>query len=376
MVNKSPCFLAVKYNQTLKNRGAISNPEGRFEKTVSERFDDGWDLEEERLPPLETLLIPETSKSIITHNDSPDLRFNQSINPYRGCEHGCIYCYARPSHAYMNFSPGIDFETKIVYKKDAATLLKNALNAPRYRCETLVLGANTDPYQPAESKLTITRRILEVLLAHRHPVVIITKNAMIERDLDLLSEMARLNLVKVAVSVTSLSPQLKHIMEPRTSAPSGRLRAIRQLTERGIPVQAMVAPVIPMINDMELEQILNAVSDAGARYASYVLVRLPYEVKILFREWLTEHFPDRADHVMSLINQMRGGKDYDATFGKRMRGEGEYAKLLQTRFRLACKRYQLNCQPASELALHHFRKRPEKEGPHQLTLWDEYWGGE
>ncbi|KTD46960.1 Radical SAM superfamily protein [Legionella rubrilucens] len=363
----------MKYNQTHKNRGAFSNPEGRFEKTVSERFDDGWDGEEERLPPLETLLLPETSKSIITRNDSPDLGFNQSINPYRGCEHGCIYCYARPSHAYMNLSPGIDFETKIFYKKDAATVLGNALNAPRYQCEPIVLGANTDPYQPAESKLTITRRILEVLLLHRHPVAIITKNAMIERDLDLLSEMARLNLVKVAVSVTSLSPQLKHIMEPRTSAPSGRLRAIRQLTEHGIPVRAMVAPVIPMINDMELEQILKAVKDAGALHASYVLVRLPYEVKTLFREWLTKHFPDRAGHVMSLINQMRGGKDYDATFGKRMRGEGEYANLLETRFRLACKRYQLNAEPAPQLALHHFRKRPEKEGAHQLSWWDEQW---
>lgn len=358
-------------NQTLKNRGAFNNPEGRFEKTTSERFDDGWGMEEDSLPPLETSLLPETSKSIITRNDSPDLGFNQSINPYRGCEHGCIYCYARPSHAYMNLSPGIDFETKIFYKKDAATVLKNTLNAPRYRCETIVLGANTDPYQPVESKLNITRSLLEVLLEHRHPVAIITKNAMIERDLDLLSEMAGLNLVSVAVSVTSLSPQLKHIMEPRTSAPAGRLKAIRQLTGHGIPVRAMVAPVIPMINDMELEHILNAVKDAGAAHASYVLVRLPYEVKTLFREWLAKHFPDRADHVMSLINQMRGGKDYDAAFGKRMRGEGEYANLLETRFRLACKRYQLNNLPAPELARHHFRKLPNHEGPQQLSLWDD-----
>ncbi|KTC99175.1 PA0069 family radical SAM protein [Legionella erythra] len=358
-------------NQTLKNRGAFSNPEGRFEKTTSERFDDGWGMEEDSLPPLETSLLPETSKSIITRNDSPDLGFNQSINPYRGCEHGCIYCYARPSHAYMNLSPGIDFETKIFYKKDAATVLKNTLNAPRYRCETIVLGANTDPYQPVESKLNITRSLLEVLLEHRHPVAIITKNAMIERDLDLLSEMAGLNLVSVAVSVTSLSPQLKHIMEPRTSAPAGRLKAIRQLTGHGIPVRAMVAPVIPMINDMELEHILNAVKDAGAAHASYVLVRLPYEVKTLFREWLAKHFPDRAEHVMSLINQMRGGKDYDAAFGKRMRGEGEYANLLETRFRLACKRYQLNNLPAPELARHHFRKLPNHEGPQQLSLWDD-----
>ncbi|KTD23469.1 Radical SAM superfamily [Legionella lansingensis] len=360
--------MAANNKFTTKNRGAISNPEGRFETTAYEAFDDGWGLEEDILPPLETFLLPEASKSVISRNDSPDIGFEQSINPYRGCEHGCIYCYARPSHAYMNLSPGLDFETKIFYKVDAAKLLTQELNKSKYICKPIMLGANTDPYQPAESKLKITRSILEVLQEHRHPVVIITKNSLIERDIDILAEMAKDNLVKAAVSITSLSRELKYIMEPRTSAPCARLRAVKHLSQNAIPVRVMVAPIIPMINDVEMEKIMQAASEAGATYASYVLIRLPYEVKDLFKEWLAKHFPQRAEHIMSLIRQMRGGKDYDSTFGKRMRGEGEFANLIETRFKLACKRFNLNTKPSSELSVEKFRKIEQGK---QLSLWDD-----
>ncbi|KTD09385.1 PA0069 family radical SAM protein [Legionella jamestowniensis] len=362
----------MKKNIPTKNRGSLSNPEGRFESKVYEPFEDGWALEEEELPPLETFLFPEASKSVITRNDSPDLGFEQSINPYRGCEHGCIYCYARPSHAYMNLSPGLDFETKIFYKVDAEKLLREELNKPKYRCKPIVLGANTDPYQPAESKLKITRSILEVLREHRHPVIIITKNSLIERDSDILQEMAKDNLVRVAVSITTLSTQLKHIMEPRTSAPSARVKVVKHLSEHHIPVRVMLAPIIPMVNDVEIEKILQTTSEAGAEYASYVLIRLPYEVKDLFKEWLAQHFPQRAEHIMSLIRQMRGGKEYDATFGKRMRGEGEFANLIETRFRLACKRFNLNKKPLVELSVDQFKKtREEQPVTNQLNLWNE-----
>ena len=354
---------------TTKNRGALSNPEGRFETTRYEHFADGWDLEEETLPEIETFLLSETAKSIISHNDSPDLPFEQSINPYRGCEHGCIYCYARPSHAYVNLSPGIDFETKIFYKENAAQLLSKTFEKASYRCKTIVLGANTDPYQPAEASLKITRSLLEVFKEYKHPVSIITKNSLIERDLDLLTALAKDNLVSVALSVTTLSKELKRTMEPRTSMPTARLRAIKRLTEHGIPVRVLVAPVIPMINDIELEKILEAVSQAGAKHANYVLLRLPHEVKDLFREWLDEHFPQRASHVMSLIQQMRGGKDYDSTFGKRMSGEGIFASLLKKRFHLACQRYHLNKTPAQALNVTQFERK--MAGGKQLLLWDE-----
>lgn len=351
---------------TLKNRGALSNPDGRFEKEQYEKFDDGWDLLEDELPPLETLLLPEKGKTIITRNNSPDIGFDQSINPYRGCEHGCIYCYARPSHSYMNLSAGIDFETKIFYKVDAATLLEKELNKPNYICKPIVLGANTDPYQPIESKLLITRNLLEVLNQYQHPAVIITKGSLIERDLDIFAQMAKQHLIKVAVSVTTLSTSLKKIMEPRTSAPLARLRAIKSLTQAGVPVRVMAAPMIPMINDMELEKILQQAKKAGAEHASYVFVRLPHEVKDLFKEWLNTHFPKRANHVMSLIRQMRGGKEYDSTFGKRMRGEGEYANFLESRFDLACKRFQLNVKPSPELNTRLFVKKPTTS---QLSLF-------
>ncbi len=354
---------------SLKNRGALSNPEGRFEIHTREDFDDGWDSEEEPSSALETILIPEQAKSIISRNDSPDIGFEQSINPYRGCEHGCIYCYARPSHAYMNLSPGLDFETKIFYKVDAANLLRMELSKPHYQCLPIMLGANTDPYQPAESKLKVTRSILEVLYRYHHPVTIITKSSLIERDIDLLAEMAKRRLASVAVSLTTLRIELKRTLEPRTSSPQAKLRLIHTLSDAGIPVRVMAAPMIPLINDMELERILELAARAGARHAAYVLVRLPYEVKDLFKEWLATHFPDRAAHVMSLIRQMRGGKEYDATFGQRMRGEGEFATLLAKRFKLACKRFGLNQTPSIPLNTEHFqRPRPPSN---QLDLWGE-----
>jgi DNA repair photolyase len=332
----------------IKNRGALSNPAGRFEKEIREEFDDGWDYrdEEENLSPLETTLLKENSRTVITRNDSPDIGFDQSINPYRGCEHGCIYCYARPSHAYMDLSPGIDFETKIFYKADAANLLRQELAKTSYRCQTIVLGANTDPYQPAESQLKITRSLLEVLNAANHPVVIITKSSLIARDRELLAEMAQKKLVKVAVSITTLSLSLKQILEPRAATPKARLNIVRIFSEAGIPVRVMAAPMIPLINDMELEKILQSAKEAGALGAAYTFIRLPYEVKELFKEWLQQHFPDRAEHVMSIIRQMRNGKEYDATFGKRMVGEGEFADLLAMRFKLACQKLGLNQAPS------------------------------
>lgn len=353
-------------NKTIKNRGAVSNPEGRFENQSREVFHDGWDVdEEETLPVLETTLFVENAKSIITRNDSPDIGFDQSINPYRGCEHGCIYCYARPSHAYVNLSPGLDFETKIFYKQDAASLLAKELSKPKYICQPIVIGANTDPYQPAEKDLKVTRSLLEVMLEFQHPVAIITKSSLIERDMDLLSELAKNNLAKVAMTITTLSVELKKILEPRASAPQARLRLIRKLTEAGVPVRVMAAPMIPMINDMELEHILSAAKKAGADYAGYTFIRLPYEVKDLFKEWLSKHYPQRAEHVMSLIRQMRGGKEYDATFGKRMRGEGEFADLLSLRFKLACKKFKLNEKQGAHLRTDLFKK-PEAGG--QLSM--------
>lgn len=354
-------------NIKIKNRGAISNPDGRFEKTKREFFEDDWGLgdEEEDLPVLETTLFKEPARSVITTNDSPDIGFEQSINPYRGCEHGCIYCYARPAHSYVNMSAGLDFETKIFYKDNAAKLLEQEITKPNYVCKTIMLGSNTDPYQPTENKLKVTQSILEVLNRYDHPVAIITKSSLIERDIDLLASMAERQLIKVAISVTTLSLELKKILEPRTSSPKARLKTIKNLTDRGIPVRVMAAPMIPMINDKELEKILQLASKAGAKHASYILVRLPHEVKDLFKEWLHTHFPDRAEHVMSLIRQMRGGKEYDATFGKRMRGEGEFANLLSTRFQLACKRFNLNNAPAPELDTTQFKHPSTK----QLDLW-------
>lgn len=323
-----------------RGRGTASNPDNRFAPTRSLAEDDGWYQE---VPSSRaTEVRSETAKSVITRNQSPDVGFDRSVNPYRGCEHGCIYCFARPSHAYWDLSPGLDFETKLIAKTNLAAMLEQQLSRPGYRCQPIALGVNTDAYQPIEREQHLTRRALEVLLRYRHPVHIITKGALILRDLDLLSELAKLRLVSVSISLTTLDDELKRIMEPRAAAPSARLRAIRVLSANGVPVNVMCAPMIPMINDQELERLLEAARDAGARSAAYVLLRLPREVGPLFEDWLAAHFPARAEHVMSLIRQCRGGETYDSRFGSRMRGEGPFAELLAQRFALASKRLGLN----------------------------------
>jgi DNA repair photolyase len=321
-------------HQSFKGRGVSSNVAGRFDALTIEQQDDGWYQDEIVESPAETVL-PDRARSVITSNDSPDVGFEVSINPYRGCSHGCIYCFARPTHAFLGLSPGLDFETKLFYKADAVKILEAELAKPKYVCKTIALGINTDGYQPLEKRLEVTRGILSVLARCRHPVAIVTKSALIMRDLDLLMDLAKDRLVSVMLSVTSLSNDIKRTLEPRTASPQARLRVIQQLSEAGIPVGVLVAPVIPAITDHEMEDILAAAKAAGATRAGYVLLRLPHELKILFRDWLAEHYPDRAKHVMSLINQASGGKDYDSAFGTRMRGTGPYAELLRTRFALA-----------------------------------------
>jgi len=340
--------------QSFKGRGALSNPAGRFDLHQLAPVDDGWYVEESP-DSIATTLEPERAREIITTNDSPDIPFEQSINPYRGCSHGCLYCYARPSHAYMGLSPGLDFETRLFYKADAAAVLEKQLARPGYVCKPITLGANTDPYQPVERRMRVTRSILEVLLRTRHPVTVITKGALVMRDLDLLAELASQGLASVAVSVTTLDSELKRTLEPRAAAPQARLRTLRELNAAGVPSGALVAPVIPALNDHEIEAILEACAAAGAGWAGYVLVRLPYEIKDLFREWLQEHYPQRASHVMALIRDMRGGRDNDPRFGSRMRGTGPFAELLRNRFRLACRRLGLNASKRDELNTTLFR---------------------
>ena len=327
-------------NQPLKGRGALSNPTGRFERQQREAVDDGW-YQEEVPDFIPTSIEPDRARSVITRNDSPDIPFEQSINPYRGCSHACPYCYARPSHSYVGLSPGLDFETRLFYKKDAGKLLEAELGRPGYVCKPITLGANTDPYQPIERRMRVTRDILEVLARCRHPVTIITKSALVLRDLDLLTDLAKDGLAGVGVSITTLDVELKRVMEPQAASPRARLEAVNRLSEAGVPTGVMVAPVIPALTDHEMEAILAAAAAAGARWAGYVLLRLPHEVKDLFREWLAAHYPDRADHVMALVRQMRGGKDYDSTFGTRMRGTGPLAELLRNRFQIACRRLGL-----------------------------------
>ena len=344
----------------MKGRGATFNPEGRFESRTHEALDDGWGSLEEDIAPRATTVTVEHAKSILTTNDSPDIPFSQSINPYRGCEHGCVYCYARPAHAYMNLSPGLDFETKLFYKPNAAQLLDQELRKPGYTPSMISLGSNTDPYQPIERDKRVTRSVLEVLARFRHPVGIVTKGpALIERDIDVLQDLARHDLVLVALSVTTLSAELKRKLEPRTGSPQARLRTMKKLADAGIPVMVMFAPIIPFVNDAEMEAVLEAARDAGARRASYVMLRLPYEVKDLFRDWLDAHAPLKAKHVMSLVQQMRGGKDYDATYGQRFTGQGEYARLIATRFNLACKRLGLNQGRYRAHNVSHFRVPPQ-----------------
>jgi DNA repair photolyase len=323
----------------VKGRGAASNREGRFESSRGETFDDGWTPDAEPAASVETHVTHERARAIISRNDSPDVPFDQSINPYRGCEHGCIYCYARPSHSYLNLSPGLDFETKLFAKTNAAEVLRAELSKPGYRVSPINLGANTDPYQPIERRYRITRQVIEILKEFKHPLTIITKNALVERDLDLLTELARQNLVYVFLSVTSLDNRLASKLEPRASAPHRRIEAIRRLSEAGVPCGVLVAPIIPMLTDRWLEGIIERAADAGARMAGYTILRLPYELKDLVREWLELHFPERADHVMSLVRQMRGGKENDPRFGSRMRGEGEFAALIRQRFSIAARKH-------------------------------------
>jgi DNA repair photolyase len=332
--------------QINKGRGATQQIEGRFESEARERVDDGWGTADEDLAPFKTTVTIDSAKSVIQRNNSPDLPFSLSLNAYRGCEHGCIYCYARPSHAYLNLSPGLDFETRLFAKPDAARLLRAELAKSSYRCSPIALGSNTDPYQPIEREWQITRQLLEVLAECRHPVSIVTKSALVERDLDLLMRLAEGDLVQVFISVTTLDNELARRMEPRASSPRRRLQAIKTLNEAGVPCGVMVAPVIPFLTDAELEHVLQAAHEHGARSACYTLLRLPYELKDLFKDWLATHYPLKAEHVMSRLREMRGGRENDPNFGSRFRGNGLFADLLQQRFRLACERMGYNLKDA------------------------------
>ncbi|HEX5364579.1 MAG TPA: PA0069 family radical SAM protein [Gallionella sp.] len=348
-----------------KGRGATLRIEGRFESVARERVDDGWTVDDE-LPPLKTTVTEERAKSVIQQQNSPDLPFALSINAYRGCEHGCIYCYARPSHGYLNLSPGLDFETRLFAKPEAARLLRAELAKPSYRCSPIALGVNTDAYQPIERDWKITRQILEVLAECRHPLTIVTKSALIERDLDLLTQLAQDNLVQVFISVTTLDAELARRLEPRAASPRRRLQTMQRLNEAGVSCGVMVAPVVPFLTDAELERILEAACASGARSASYTLLRLPYELKDLFKDWLTVHYPLKAEHVMSRLREMRGGRENDSEFGSRFRGNGLFADLLEQRFRIACERLGLN-REVGELDVDRFRP-PARGG--QMGLFE------
>jgi DNA repair photolyase len=352
-------------------RGARSFVQGRFESVAREAFDDGWTPEERDSRELKTTVTIERARSIVSHNDSPDIGFSQSINPYRGCAHGCVYCYARPSHAYLELSPGLDFETKLFAKTNAAEVLRETFAKPGYEPSPIALGANTDCYQPIERKFKITRSILEVLAECEHPVTIVTKSALIERDLDILGPMAQKNLVKVFVSIGTLDRELARKLEPRAASPQRRLDVLKTLSGAGVPCGVMVAALIPALNDKTMEHVLEAASAAGAAEAAYVIMRLPHELKTLFKEWLAEHYPQRAEHVMSIVRQMRGGRENDPNFGSRMSGTGNYAGLMQKRFDIACRRYGLNARDGAgreppELDCTRFRP-PSPEG--QLKLF-------
>ena len=357
--------MSLKQPSEDRGRGASSNRSGRFEAAERVAFDDGWGSADEPPLPLRTRVSPDRARTVIARNQSPDVPFDQSINPYRGCEHGCVYCFARPTHAYLGLSPGLDFESRLFFKADAAELLRRELGRPSYRCRLIALGANTDPYQPIERSRRVTRQVLEVLLEHRHPVGIVTKSNLVLRDLELLAELAARGLVNVFVSVTTLDRQLARKMEPRAPTPRRRLEAIERLARAGVPVAALVAPVIPALNDAELEAIVAAVAAAGARQVSYVLLRLPLEIKELFSEWLERHQPLRAKHVLSQIRQTRRGKLYQAKFGARMHGSGPIADLIEKRFRLAKKRAGLEFAKMPGLDTGQFRV-PGRG--HQLSL--------
>ncbi|MCG7198891.1 PA0069 family radical SAM protein [Marinobacter pelagius] len=353
----------------MKTRGTSLNPNNRFQPFATDRdHHDGWhrDPEDETRPDsMATEVMDETVTSIISRNNSPDIPFEQSINPYRGCEHACIYCFARPSHAYWDLSPGLDFETRLIAKHNAATKLRETLDKPGYRVSPIALGMNTDAYQPIERDMEITRQLLTVMCEYRHPVSLITKGALILRDLDLLTDLARDRLCSVTISLTTLSNDLKRRMEPRTAAPATRLRVIEQLREEGVPVGIIIGPVIPFINDHEIEAILESAAKAGAEQASWIMLRLPHELDELFQDWLQRHFPDRAGHVMNRIRDLRGGKSYDSTFGRRMTGTGPYSDLIRQRFAHKVRRLGLNGRQWHSLRTDLFR-RPAGE---QMALW-------
>jgi DNA repair photolyase len=330
-----------------RGRGATFNPANRYRRDEREAVDDGWTRHSDEdgqddPPPLKTVVSIQRARTIIARNDSPDVPFTQSINPYQGCEHGCVYCYARPTHAYLDLSPGLDFETKLFAKPNAVALLAAELAKPGYACDPIAMGANTDPYQPIEREWKITRQILELLSKCEHPVAIVTKSALVERDIDVLAAMAAKNLARVYVSITTFDRELARKLEPRAAAPHRRLETVKALAQAGIPVGVMVAPIIPQLNDKDLESILEAAAANGARWAGWTMLRLPYEVKDLFRDWLLQNYPQRAAHVMSLVHQVRGGRDNDPNFGSRMRGTGLFADVIARRFELACKRLELN----------------------------------
>ena len=350
-----------------KGRGAVSNASGRFEAEQRAAFDDGWGSADDEPVPLATTLSVDATRTIIARNDLPDIGFDRSINPYRGCEHGCVYCYARPSHAYLGLSPGLDFESRLFYKPQAASLLAAELRKKGYACRPLALGSNTDPYQPVERRVEVTRSILEVLRDFRHPVTIVTKSALIQRDLDILCEMARDRLAMVTVSITTLDRALARVMEPRAATPGRRLETIAALAAAGVPAGVLSAPMIPALNDSEMEQILERARAAGATSAGYTLLRLPLELKALFREWLEAHFPDKAAHVLSLVAQAHGGRLYDAAWSKRMTGAGPYADMLRLRFDRACRRLGFDRRTTQPLDATRFRPPPQRGD--QLALF-------
>ncbi len=368
--DQSPPIAPPQPKSVTRGRGATLNIAGRFESRKSEWFDDGWgedELNEQLNKKPKTVIHIETAKSIISRNNSPDIRFDQSVNPYRGCEHGCIYCYARPSHSYLNLSPGIDFETQLFAKTNAAELLQREINKRGYVPSAINLGANTDPYQPIERTHRITRGLIEVLAAANHPLTIVTKNALICRDVDLLAPLAEKKLVQVYISISQLDNELTRILEPRASAPANRMRAVQTLSDAGIPTCVLVAPIIPFINDEYLERVLEAAKAHGAVAASYTIIRLPFELKELFKDWLHTHFPDRAEHVMNRIRDMKHGKENVSAFGERMRGSGIYADLIRQRFRKNCARLGLS---ASNIpALDHTQFSPVSVSTPQISLF-------
>ncbi len=352
--------------QVVKGRGAVTNPAGRYEGQRLEAADDGWGSLEVMPRRPGTTVVADRPRRAITRNQSPDVPFEQSVNPYQGCEHGCIYCFARPSHAYWNLGPGLDFETRLFHKPALADLLDRELSSPQYVCKPINLGANTDPYQPVEAQYRTTRRLLEVLLAHRHPVTIVTKGALILRDLDLLAVLAEQGLVSVMVSLTTLDDALKRTLEPRAAAPRARLRVLGELAAAGVPVGALLAPLIPALNDHEMEALLEAAAGHGATHAGYLLVRLPFELGQLFEQWLREHYPERADRVLNLLRELRGGRLNDPRFGHRMRGEGAYAQMLAARFATGCRRHGLQRGGGPQLDTGRFLHDPRAPRQHDL----------